>query len=503
MHPSREVAALLVSRLRGLRAAGDLTTAHVRQAAESAEVTERTVWRWMGQGVPGTSGRHAYRLTEADRDALATASGSVTAAWRIQRSAGEAVPLLRTYQRAFARELLPIERAAAADGVQGQRRHTVYLRWEAEHRNQRWEADHVELPVLVLPPRARRPRAPWVTLFLDAYSRLVMGWALSMAPSAATVLAALHIGIVVDPERGPFGGVPAMLRPDRGLEFAAHAISQAAGAIGMLVLPAPARRPHLKGKIERLGRIIAQDFLCTLPFYAHGPRDAAGKLYGPADGPMTLERFAAEFAGWVHHYNTARPHQGLGGQTPLERWQQDATPLRELPASELRFLLLAGHERMIGKSGIRFDGRHYIAPELHGRVGQRVEVRHLPHDPRRIEVFHAGGWLCTAKPQGALTAAERDRVLERRRADAAELARRQRRASRAARARLAPITGAGPVTDTTVVTRGQAVGERARSGDGDLRRLARTNLLGLEELAQQTRAGRSRRRTDGAPLPGP
>lgn len=184
---------------------------------------------------------------------------------------------------------------------------------------------------------------------------------------------------------------------------------------------------------------------------ARAPR-CGRKLYGPAVGPLTLERFAAEFAGWVHHYNTARAHQGLGGQTPLARWQHDATPIREIPAAELRFLLLAGQERTIGKSGIRFAGLHYIAPELHGRVGQQVQVRWLPHDPRRIEVFHAGRWLCTAKPQGALTAEERDQVLERRRTDAAELARRQRQASRAARARLAPITTPGPVTDTAVVT---------------------------------------------------
>ncbi len=281
-------------------------------------------------------------------------------------------------------------------------------------------------------------------------------WLLLRAYLDDGVPLALHVGVVVDSERGPFGGVPAVLRPDRGLEFAAAAIGQAAGVLGVLLLPAPAHRPHLKGKIERLGRTIAQDFLCTLPFYAHGPRDAAGHLYGPADGPMTLERFAAEFAGWVHHYNTARPHQGLGGQIPLQRWQQDATPLREIPASELRFLLLAGQERTIGKSGIRFAGLHYIAAELHGRVGQKVEVRYLPHDRRQIEVFHAGRWLCTAKPQGALTPEERDQVLARRRADAAELARRQRRASRAARARLAPITRPGPVTDTTVVTREEA-----------------------------------------------
>jgi putative transposase len=52
----------------------------------------------------------------------------------------------------------------------------VYLRWEPHHRNERWEADHGELPVLVLPPRATRSCRPWATLFIDTYSRLLMGW---------------------------------------------------------------------------------------------------------------------------------------------------------------------------------------------------------------------------------------------------------------------------------------------------------------------------------------
>jgi hypothetical protein len=208
---------------------------------------------------------------------------------------------------------------------------------------------------------------------------------------------------------------------------------------------------------------------------------------------MTLERFAAEFDRWVRHYNTNRPHQGLGGLTPLQRWQQDATPIREIPAEELRYLLLAGEQRTIGKSGIRFAGLHYLAPELHGRVGQQVEVRYLPHDRRQIEVFHAGRWLCTAKPQDALTPEERDRVLARRRQDAVELARRQRRASRAARARLAPITEPGPVHDVSVVGRDRADDER-RHGDDELRRLARTSLLpvgsAMVRLGQQLQHAR-------------
>lgn len=81
-------------------------------------------------------------------------------------------------------------------------------------------------------------------------------------------------------------------------------------------------------------------------------------------------------------------------------------------------------------------------------------------------------------------------MLARRRADAAELGRRQRRASRKARAQLAPITEPGPMEDTTVVTAEDARADRdrrSRRRRGDegpdyaaMARLARTDLLDLK-----------------------
>jgi putative transposase len=127
----------------------------------------------------------------------------------------------------------------------------------------------------------------------------------------------------------------------------------------------------------------------------------------------------------------------------------------------------------------------FIAGELNGLVGEKVQVRYTPHDLRQIEIFRGDEWLGTAYPQDALTAEQREEVLARRRADANELGRRQRRASRRPRAVLAPITEPGPVVDTTTISADQARDELRRGGDGhgrdgDLRRLAMTNLLGLK-----------------------
>ncbi len=480
-----DIRRLVVAQLRALGDSDGLATHRVRHAAASAGVSERTIWRWLGAEDPREAPPRGYRLSDDDLDEYSAQRGNTAAVWRARYGDG-AGPSKRTLQRAFDRELRPGDRAAIVDGVEGRRRHQVYLRWEARYRNEIWEADHKQLEILVMAPRAQRPTKPWVTMFLDAYSRLIMGWAISIYPSAATVLAALGKGIRVDPERGPFGGVPSVLRVDNGLEFAADSLAAATGVLGAQVFPTVAYSPYLKGKIERANRTVTQELLAGLPFYTNGPRAADGRLYGPDMAPMALGCFVAEFDHWVQDYNTVREHSALGGLTPLQRWSLDATPIRLVAAADLRWLLLDDEERVVLKDGIHFHGLVFVAPELNGRVGDRVEVRYTPHDDRQIEVFIDGRWLATARPQNVLSPAERDRVLEQRRADAAEQGRRQRRASRRARTRLAAMTEPGQPQVTTVIGTDQASTETARADDLALRRQARVGLLELTTPAPPT-----------------
>jgi putative transposase len=171
-----------------------------------------------------------------------------------------------------------------------------------------------------------------VTVFVDQFSRLIVGWALSLRPTQAEVLAALRMTVTVDEAHGPFGGVPGLLRWDRGLEFAAGSIEQATRALGCASRRTDAYSPWQKGKIKRLYRTIEQTLLQGLPGWTGGPRDVRGRLVGEA--PLTLELFVALFADWVVEYNTRRLHDGLGGRTPLQAWTMDATPVRALGHDE-------------------------------------------------------------------------------------------------------------------------------------------------------------------------
>lgn len=442
------------------------------------------MWRWLRRGGVPRRASQAWRPTERALDLLVQWRGNVAAVHRQLVAADERVPSRRT----LARELAPVEREYPLRGVAAVRDRPVYLRHAARYRAECYEADHKELSIEVLPPRGVRPRRPWVTVFVDQFSRLIVGWAISLRPTQAEVLAALRMAVTADPVRGPFGGVPGLLRWDRGLEFAACSIEQATQALGCTSRRTAAYSPWEKGKIERLNRTIEQTLLQGLPGWTGGPRDIRGSLVG--EPPLTLERFVALFADWVVEYNTRRPHDGLGGHTPLQAWTTDATSVRALGHEQARWMLLARTRRRVLKDGIHHGGRIYFAPELSGLGGETVEVAHMPHDPRFIEVFHQDRWVATARPQTELTAADRQAALERRREDARELEARARRAGRRVRLRLAPITQPGAIEE---ITQAPPAEKQAAAGPGR----ASLRLLGLDGAVNQPRPDSDERAEGG------
>jgi putative transposase len=250
----------VVARLADLRRDGRLSPATVRAAASSLGVHHRTVWRWLAAGEYAPEHRESRALTDEAIEAIYQAGGRPTVAWRALRERGAVVPSHPVFCRAVRRDLSPAELAYAREGEHGRRRYEVYRRWEPRARNEVWEADHAQSDVEVLPLRGVRRVRQWLTVV--GFSRLVMGWALSLQPTSAEVLAVLREAIVLDPDRGPWGAVPQLVRSDGGREFLACAVSRAAAEVRFAALPTASYWPYQKGKLERLQCATAP---CCIP----------------------------------------------------------------------------------------------------------------------------------------------------------------------------------------------------------------------------------------------
>jgi putative transposase len=276
---------------------------------------------------------------------------------------------------------------------------------------------------------------------------------------------------VLDPDTPALGGAPERLRIDHGLEFCAEAVRAAALALGIEFSLATTYTPEEKGRIERLHLTCVQTFLSGLPHYTSGRRDQRRRLDDPR-APLTLEAFVGAFAGWVTEYNR-RAHSELAGQSPIDAFTADPTPLRPVSVEEARALLAARKDAKVRRFGIQHDKHNYVHPELHELVGEIVEIAFAPHDQRSVEVYWRGDWVCTAVPQETLTAEEQGEVIHARKAYAKELRARQRKAARAARTRIAPLTATDPEpVETTRLSERNA--DVTRAGPAPA---ARTDLL--------------------------
>ncbi|MGW4644297.1 hypothetical protein ACWEN6_37660 [Sphaerisporangium sp. NPDC004334] len=69
--------------------------------------------------------------------------------------------------------------------------------------------------------------------------------------------------------------------------------------------------------------------------------------------PLGLETFARRFRDWVISYNSEHVHSELG-RTPAQAWAEDPTPLVDVPAEQLRHLLLAGDRAPSARTGSVF-----------------------------------------------------------------------------------------------------------------------------------------------------
>ncbi|MFC5665009.1 Mu transposase C-terminal domain-containing protein [Kitasatospora misakiensis] len=488
-------------RLLALRQEGALTTRQVQLAARCLAVTERTVWRWLAAAEqdpaaarePGSRAQSSIRFTVTPevRHLLALWKGNVAAVHRelTARAARQnppgRPPSLPTLHRAIQRDLTAGERAGLAAGERAARKHNVFLTRPRGHRNQVWETDHMQAPVLVVVDTDAQPRRPWITWFVDCATNAIAGLAITPGhPSRESVLAALRSAVLRTAPYGPVGGLPQKVRVDRGKDFLSCTVTAAFGALGVEVEPLPPYTPHLKGTVEGLNRSVERMHLAALPGYVHRPRP--GRRPGPADRSalLSFEEFTAGLLAWAVWWNTEHRPAPLGGKTPLQVWQDDPTPVREIPQADLWAFTLEddrAHPRAVTTRGVKFKGRFYIAAWMTSRTGTRVSVRYMPHHDHEIELFDpaTGRHLATAHLANEATAEQVAAVRRTRAARARGLAKDLKDAQRRRHERYAAATGPEAPRLLGPLTAAEADGELAAADLTDLAALALPDLLPL------------------------
>jgi putative transposase len=259
---------------------------------------------------------------------------------------------------------------------------------------------------------------------------------------------------------GPAGGLPGLVRIDGGADFVSKTVRAAFGALGVPVHVVAAAR--LKGGVERLNRTAVTRFFADLPRYSKAPLLDHKTRVGQDDPPLTFESFVGLLRDWVAWHNTEHV-VARTGMTPLQAWEADATPIREVDAEDLRAYMLEsdGRPRKITSHGVDFHGRSYMPLNGVGRIGMRVYVRWMPHHAHEVDLYtvRAGRYLGRAVLADQASEAERRKVLAARDERDRVLRRALQRSAVRRRMKYEASTQAAPPKQATAMTRREAVAE--------------------------------------------
>lgn len=248
-------------------------------------------------------------------------------------------------------------------------------KFEAEFANQIWQSDMLYGPYVQRPGGGKQQA--YLYAMLDDCSRLVPHGEFYDSQGLESLLDCMRKAV----EKR---GIPSRIYADNGHVYRSIQLASIAASLGILVSHTPPFQPQGRGKIERFFRTCREQLLANLH----------------AKGRLTLAELNEQLWTWLEEYH-GRPHDGLGGSTPLMRWQQDIERIRQLPPhSDLRRVFFYRLQRRVRRdSTFLLQTRFYEAPAH--LAGEAIEVRFDPQDLARVEVFHQGkfqGWARAVDP---------------------------------------------------------------------------------------------------------
>ncbi|MGW1786752.1 Mu transposase C-terminal domain-containing protein [Streptomyces sp. NPDC002143] len=462
--PADEERAASVTHLLALEAAGTLTPDDVKTVAAAHGRDPRSVKRWM-QRARDNNGRYqrkqrdAAEVTPRMEDELIRWCGSIAAAHSALQDDG-AMPLsYSAFHRAVTRTYPPSYLAGLRAGEAARRRYDLRgSHRERGHRNDAWEADHKEADVWVnVDGTARKP---WLTLFVDCSNDGICGWAVTPhTPSSESIIVTIHTALQRGGDHGPFGGVPRLVRVDRGADFLSKAVAQTMGALAVRRVELPPRRPDLKPYVEALNAAFKDMLFRGMPGYTHcpDPDERTRPKPPPVETLLTFEEFTTEVRNFAHRWN--HEHRNLGRRTPLEVWNADRQVIHDVPPGALRRSLPSVRRVLtVTHTGIDWDGRIYLEPWMRDQIDIRVRLRHLPRHFESVEVFDADTdrYLGTARWNNAASQQLMKEVKDANKADRARLKKALRRRPGVLADYYAAVTAPAPPTPLTTLTTEQA-----------------------------------------------
>jgi len=322
-----------------------------------------------------------FYLTKQQRSVRATADEVA----RLCRNAGIDAPhknTIRTRINAIAQRTRLKRRGhakAAADSTSPRPDH--YL--EAQRPLAIVQIDHTKLDVMIVDEETRLSIGrPWITLAFDVFSRMVVGFYVSLDAPGANNTGLCLANAILPKETWlakrelanpwPCWGFPAAIHLDNAKEFRGEMLRRACEQYDIEINFRPVATPHFGGHIERMLGTLATA-LHELPGSTFSNPSKRGNYDSELNAAMTLpelEAYIAEYVTGVYH---RKVHGGIK-VAPIKRWTDAILGTAETPAmglsarpvdeERIRLDFMPCIERTVQTYGVRIDEINYYSDVL-------------------------------------------------------------------------------------------------------------------------------------------
>lgn len=219
----------------------------------------------------------------------------------------------------------------------------------------------------------------YVVAFMDDYSRYIVGLDLYRSPTAEAVIETYRVAV------GEYSPPKEMLT-DRGRQYtnwrgkSRFALELQKDRVAHFV--SRPQHPMTLGKVERFWASMWQEFLVRAQF-------------------DSFESARERLRLWVKYYNHRRPHQGIGGLCPADRYFEIASDLKQTLQAGIQENLLELALRGQPKSPFylvgRLDGQSVVLKAEKGKLQLSVDEKEMTYE---LEKGNNGG-EGTPEAQGA------------------------------------------------------------------------------------------------------
>ncbi|RLA82781.1 MAG: transposase [Epsilonproteobacteria bacterium] len=258
-------------------------------------------------------------------------------------------------------------------------------KYKVDYPMQLIQIDHTPVDLMLVDDKYRKPIGrPYITVAIDIYSRMIVGYYLSLNPPSVTSVA-MCISNTVLPKNNllleldindnwDVWGFPNTIHVDNGADFRADAI-RAAGLIhGINIEFRPVGRSNYGGHVERVIKTL-MDGVHEIPGTTFSNIQQKGEYDPEKHASMTFSEFEKWLVTFITKVYHKRNHTGIN-MSPEKLWEVgvfgDEAPIGLLPKPSdplsITIDFLPAFKRTIQKTGINIDGMNYYDHLLRTKI---------------------------------------------------------------------------------------------------------------------------------------